>query len=158
MEGFFGEKYHVSTEAGDLNTPFVGKRLDMKKVERLTAIINVTGGIAATVTLALRQHKLASGGDSKALPYKGKYFYKLAADAAYTQVEVEGDGVASIDLSAIFASASGTIILETMQEFLDVDNNFRFVSLEPVDATVASAVAITYVGDAKFKPGYASAM
>jgi len=79
MEGFFGEKYHVSTEAGDLNTPFVGKRLDMKKVERLTAIINVTGGIAATVTLALRQHKLASGRKIlKPLPYKGKYFYNAS--------------------------------------------------------------------------------
>ena len=158
MEAFLGETHHVATEAGDLNTPFVGKRIDMAKAERLSMVIAITGGVAAVVQLALQQHTLASAGVSKVLNYKGKYFYKLAGATKFTQVEVEGDGVATIDLSAVFAGASGTIILEPMQEILDVDGAFRYVSLAPADATIASPVAITYLGKAKYGVGYEASL
>lgn len=159
MEAFLAETHHIRTESGDLNTPFVGTRLDMQKAERLSMVIAVTGGAAAVITLALQQHTLASAGVSKALNYVGAYFYKLAGDSAYTKVEIsELTPAATIDLSSVFASASGTIILEVLQENLDVDNNFRYVSLVPTDAAVASPVSITYLGKAKYAPGYASLM
>ena len=156
MEAFLGESHFVDVQTGlDLNDAFVGKRIDMQKVERLAIVIAVNAGIAANIVLSLTQHQTAAGGTGKALPYVGMFFYRVSTDEGFTKVEVDAaNPLAEIDLSTIFATKSGVVILEVMQEFLDVDNNFRFVNVASEDATVASPASVTYIGQAKHLPAY----
>jgi len=79
--------------------------------------------------------KWAEVKDAEGAYYKTQKLHNLFWQSTFDTAGALKSVVASIDLSSVFASASGTIILEPMQEILDVDNNFRYVSLVPTDAT-----------------------
>lgn len=160
MEALFLEKHNVkvTTVPVDLNDAAnTGARVKMDQGERLTFLVPMGASTAATVQFQLKQHNAASSGTTKALNMKNPYFVKAAPATVHTKVDAPGTD--TLDLSTTFAAAAGLVAIEVLQEDLDVNNGFAWVSLSMSDAGAAKLGAIlAIVHQGRIKPLYDQAI
>lgn len=139
----------------DMNTAAItGARIKMNLGDRLAIIVAMGTSTAALAQFTLRQHNAASSGTSKNLSVDNPYYKKAGAATVFTKVE-PSVAAAAYDLSTDFAADGGLVVFEVLQEDLDVNNGFAWVSLDIADSTAAKLACTMYqVVDAEFKPAY----
>jgi len=93
----------------------------------------------------LKQHTAASGGTSKDLSVDNLYFKKAGAATAFTKVDPNGVSAAVYDLSADFGSEEGIAVFQVLQDQLDTENGFAYVSVNIAAAGVAKIAATSYL-------------
>jgi hypothetical protein len=133
-----------------------GARIAAGKGERVVVVVAMGTSAAATVQVTAKQHNAATGGTSKVvnIPAGAKYFKKAAAATVFTAVELAVD-TSLFDVSADFSTVEGFLVLEIMPEYLDVNNNFGYVSVDIAAAGTAKLASTIYiVEDAKRMPAY----
>lgn len=142
----------------DLNTAAItGARIGMKAGDRLAVVISLGASLASTVQVTLKQHNAATAGVTKDLVVANKYYHKAGAATVFTQV-VPTVAAALVDVSTIFSTEGGLLVLEVLAEDLDVNGNFSHVSIDVADAGAAKIAAAVYVIESDFKPAYEIAL
>ena len=157
MEAFLLEKRvpKVSTTPVDLNTGAnTGARIDIRGARRVSwIVVGDVGTTTTTHTFSLKQHDAASAGNSKALSVDNKYFHKIGAATAFTEVE-PASASDSYDLHALLANNKFVLVMEVLEEQLDTANGYGWVSLDIADtggAQLGSAIALV---DVDGKPAF----
>lgn len=146
----------VSTDPVDLNTAAnTGARIDMQKFKRVTFVVIAAAGTTPSAhTVDFDQHDAASAGNSKALSISSPWFHKVDAETAFTKVELSS-AVDSIDIDAIVGDTKFVAVFEVLQEELDVNGAFRYVSCNLTDAGGAQlGTVLAICHGATEKPAY----
>jgi hypothetical protein len=155
MEGLFSEHNGLKQAAQpkDINaSAMTGARIAMKPGYKLAIVVSVNNG-AGAVTLDLDQHDAPTSGNSKALSISNPYFTKVGAETKFTKVEVSSpaDSYALTGLTG----AAGVVVFEVLQEDLDVDNGYAYVSANIAAAAAAKITHLEYIiHNAQKKPVY----
>ncbi len=157
-EAYLAEKVLAKQAAGpvDANTAAItGNRFDMKGFDRVAFIISLAAGTTTTTHgFTLRQHNAASSGTSKDVAVNNPYYHKIGAATNFTKVDV-AVAASVYDLHSILADSASIVVFEVLAEQLDVDNGFRWVSLDIADSGGAQLVSVLAVGhNCKSMPAY----
>lgn len=151
------EKVNIKSIAGpvDGNTAAItGVRVNMKEYKRVSLIFNMGDSTTATdVSFQLKQHNAASGGTTKALAISNAYFHKVGVATVFTKVEpsVAND---DYDLTTLFANDEGVVVFEVLEEDLDVNGGFAWISVDLTDMGAAKLVSGLAVLHGGIKPNY----
>lgn len=158
MEKFLAEGKLIKADYPvDLNTAGLsGVRVDVTKCRRLAFVVVLGGSTGSTVSFTLKQHTAASGGTTADLSVDNRYFKKVGAATVFTEVEPTVEA-AAYDLSADFAAAQGIVVFEILPENMDVNNGFKYASIEVADSGTAKLASILYVGNPKSEAAYGDA-
>lgn len=157
-EAYLLEKVLAKQVAGpvDANTAAItGARFDMKGFDRVAFLVSLAAGTTTSAHLfSLKQHNAASSGTSKAVAVTNPYYHKIGAATSFTKVDVT---VAEdeYDLHSILADSASMVVFEVLAEDLDVNNGFRWVSLDIADSGGAQLCSVVAVGhNCKSLPAY----
>lgn len=138
----------------DLNTSgATGERVFLKEGKRLAIVVQMGDSTGATAEFTLRQHDAATSGNSKDLSIDNPYFHKAGAATSFTKVEPSA-AAATYDLSSIFAAEEGIVVFEVVEDQLDVENGFGYVSVNITDPAAAKVMGVLYVMEMENKPAY----
>jgi len=129
---------------GDLNGGQESARFDMAKSHRLCFVVDVAS-LAADLDITLRQHDAAAAGNSKDLQIETAYYRKVAAETAFTKVDISTAAANFVDAS--FNGAVGMLVIEVQAEDLDDANGYQYVSLQVADPGGARVGSILEVGN-----------
>jgi hypothetical protein len=156
MEAFLAEKKGLKQVvlASVTGTPVVGARVPMKDLKRVAFVVQVAAAASAVLSATLQQHNAASAGTSKDLSVANNYYHKVDAATSFTKV-VPVAAAATYNLFTIADVDVATFVFEVLQEDLDVNGNFNFVSLNVTGDATARVVGVLAVGDAEYCPAYA---
>jgi hypothetical protein len=160
MEKFLAEDKALKIVAGpvDLNTAAVtGARVNMKDQKRCAFVVQMGTSTAATVQFTLRQHNAATSGTSKDLSVENVYYRKSGAATTFTKVEPTV-AAATYDLSTTFAADGGIVVFEVLEEDLDANGGFAWVSLDIADSGAAKLGTVLAVCDGGYQPAYGEAI
>jgi hypothetical protein len=156
MEAFLAEKKGLKQGVlASVNaTPAVGERIELKELKRVAILVQVAAAASAVLSLSLKQHNAASAGVTKGLEIANAIFHKVGAATSFTKVE---PAVASdvVDVFALAGADKALVVVEVLQEDLDVNGDFNYISADIVGDATARIVGIAYVGDAEYCPAYA---
>lgn len=141
----------------DLNTAAVtGNRVSMKGVDKCSFIIHMGASSSATaVRFTLRQHNAASSGTSKDLSVANKYYHKVGAATAFTQVE-PAVAAAAYDLLSLVGDNAAILVFEVRSEDLDTNNGFAWVSVDSDDSGAAKLCSVIAQVETMNNPGYSA--
>lgn len=150
----FDHGFKIGTDPKDLAVATTGDRIFMGKGERLTILLIVAAGTAATITPQLKQHDAASAGTSKALSITNPYLIKKGAETVFTKVD-PGVAYDNVVLGATIGTGKAVVAFEVMPGDLDLANGFGYVSLDlPVAGVARLGSVLLAVTDSKIKPAY----
>lgn len=157
-EALFMEQMLPKVIAGpvDLNDAAVtGLRFDMQKFKRVMFLIVAAAGTTPSAhTVTFKQHLVASSGTPAALSIDNPWFHKVDAATAFTKV-VPGSKTDSYDIDTIVGDTKFVAAFEVLQEDLDVNNGYRYVSLNLADAGGAQlGVVLAFGFNASEGPAY----
>lgn len=144
-ELMFDNNLKLAALPADLAVAVTGSRVKMAAGERLAIICQMGDSVGATVAFTLKQHTAASGGTSKDLSVDNLYFKKAGAATVFTKVDPNGVSAAVYDLSADFGSEEGIAVFQVLQDQLDTENGFAYVSVNIAAAGVAKIAATSYL-------------
>lgn len=147
MEAFLMEKANMKQVVlpVDLNTAAVtGARVSMKGCKRVAFLVDMGDSTGATVQCTLRQHDAATAGNSKDLSVANPYYKKAGTATKFTKVEPTA-AAAMFDISADFAAQEGLAVFEVLEEDLDVNNGFAWVSMDIADSGAAKLASVLAV-------------
>ena len=157
MEAFLMEKANLKQVVlpVDLNTAAVtGARVSIKGCKRIAFVVSMGDSVGATTQFTLRQHNAAAAGTSKDLSVANLYYKKAGTATKFTKVE-PSVAAAMYDLSADFAAEEGIAVFEVLEEDLDVNNGFAWVSMDIADSGAAKLASVLAVlGGPDILPAY----
>lgn len=161
MEAYLAEKMNFKQVAvpSDAAAGLTGARIKLDKGSRMAILISMGDSTGAgAVTVSFQQHDAASAGNSKALSVANPYYHKVAAASVFTKVQ-PSSAASSVDVTALFASDEGLLVVEVLAEQLDVNNGYYWFSMNVAATTAAKIVGAVYVAhDAKNMPAYELAL
>lgn len=143
MESYLMETSNIKLVSGPaaLNgAATTGARVSMAAGERITFVVAVGASTGSTLSFSLKQHNAATSGTTKTLAIKEPVFKKVGAATTFTKVEAPL--VDTLDLSTDYAANAGIVVIEVLQENLDVNGNFAYVSLNLADSVTAKSASI----------------
>lgn len=129
----------------DLDTAQTGARIKLAYGQKCAVIVSLGASAASTVEITLKQHTAASGGTTADLASATPYYYKTSG-TSFTKV-TPGSAAALKDLTSLFATAAGIVVLEVDASELDNNNGYAWFSINVADATVAKIGSAVYVLD-----------
>jgi hypothetical protein len=161
MEANLAEKVNLKlvTLPVDLNTAAVtGGRVSIKGCSRIAFVVSLGDSTAASTVFTLRQHNAASGGTSADLSVANVYYTKKGAETSFTKVEPTV-AAAAYDLSARFSDDEGVAVFEVLEDQLNTESGYAWVSLDIADSGAAKLGSVLAVCHALHsKPGYSQAL
>lgn len=158
MSNLFLEKNGLVTGVSpqSVSGGVAGARVSCAKGSKTAIIIHFAAqALSTTFSASFQQHDAASGGTSKALNVKVNYYYRDDA-GAFTKVEVRADDAglsATADLAAV-AAVAGVAVVEVLNESLDSDGGFDYISCDLTSDNAKVASAIHCIRDVQNGLGY----
>jgi hypothetical protein len=161
-EALFMESNIVKAIIGpvDLNdAATTGLRFDMKMFDRVTFfIIAAAGTTPSSHTVAFKQHLVASGGTPATLEIENPWFHKVDTASVFTKV-APSVAAASFDIDAVVGDSKFIVAFEVLAENLNVNSDYRYVSLDLTDSGGAQLGTVIAIGhNAVEKPAYTQAV
>lgn len=160
MERFLAEKLlpKVIIQPVNLNTAAnTGLRFDMQDAKRVTFIAIIAGGTSTTgLSLALKQHTVATSGTPIALSVDNPYYHKVGSATSFTKVGgILGTTAPAdtYDLHTLVGDNVAVVVFEVLAEQLS--QGYRWVSLDIAQPGVTELGCVLAFGDLKSLPAYA---
>jgi hypothetical protein len=142
----------------DLNAAAItGARISMKECKHLAIVLSFGASTGATVEATLKQHTAASGGTTANLLVKANYYHKVGAATSFTKVEARPDASlpALLDLTTLLAADGGIVVIEVLDEHLDTNNGYDYVSVDLADSGAAKIFSgLMIPQDCSHQPAY----
>jgi len=160
MEAYLMEKMNMKqTAIADIHAGITGDRISLDGVKRVTFLIAVGAGTAATAFAAgLLQHDAASAGVSKALSISNVYYHKVGLATSFTKV-APSVAANSYDLQVDLGDNVALIAFEVLAEDLDRTNGFSHVSCDLSGAGTGTRQGVIIgIIDDNYKPSYGNAI
>ena len=114
-------------------------RVKLDKAFNLAFTCLIENSAGGNVTLTMEQHDAAAAGNSVALNFYNRVYYKKSSDTEY-QVE-EATGQATVDLTNYFSGETGIVIVEVLAS--DLADGNSYANLKLAAAGAAKEVSIT---------------
>ncbi len=159
MNSFLLERANIKAVVpSDGDTAITGSRVALSTGQRVAIVVNMGDSTGAVADFTLKQHNAASSGTTKDLSIANPYFKKAGAATSFTKVEPTV-AAANYVLTSDFAAQEGVVVFEVLQEDLDVNNSFGWVSIDVADTTAAKLISILYIVlDPESQPAYSTAL